>query len=85
MRLIDADALTEFIENKYDITRERDYEGGRKDACVEILEEINRMANEYSERELERLTRELNAVKHKMLIDNLMSYLPHHNVLNPIL
>lgn len=72
MRLIDADALTEFIENKYDITRERDYEGGRKDACVEILEEINRLASEYSEREIERLKGELNKVKHEILMNDLL-------------
>ena len=72
MRLLDADALTEFIENKYDITWERDYEGGIKDACVEILEEINRLTSEYSEREIERLKGELNKVKHEILMNELM-------------
>lgn len=43
MRCIDADALIEFIENRYDITWKDDYEGGIKDACVDILEEINKM------------------------------------------
>lgn len=43
MRLIDADALIKFIENRYDITWEDDYEGGIKDACTDILEEINKM------------------------------------------
>ena len=42
-RCIDADALIEFIENRYDITWKDDYEGGIKDACVDILEEINKM------------------------------------------
>ena len=43
MRLIDGDVLIEFIENRYDITWENDYEGGIKDACVDILEEICKM------------------------------------------
>lgn len=43
MRTIDADALIEFIENSYKITWKGGYEGGIKDACVEILEQINRM------------------------------------------
>lgn len=43
MRCIDGDVLIEFIENRYDITWEDDYEGGIKDACVDILEKINKM------------------------------------------
>ena len=43
MRLIDADALIKFIDNRYDITWKDDYEGGIKDACTDILEEINKM------------------------------------------
>lgn len=42
-RLIDADALIEFIENRYNITWKDDYEGGIKDACVDILEKISTM------------------------------------------
>ena len=42
-RLIDADALIEFIENRYEITWKDDYEGGIKDACVDILEKISTM------------------------------------------
>lgn len=44
MKPIDADELIEFIENRYEITWESDtYEGGIKDACVDILEKINGM------------------------------------------
>lgn len=44
MRAIDADALIEFIKNRYEITWESDsYEGGIKDACVDILEKIENM------------------------------------------
>lgn len=43
-RLVDADALIEFIDNRYDITWEDDdYEGGIKDACTDILEKIDTM------------------------------------------
>lgn len=42
-RLIDADALIEFIENRYYITWKDDYEGGIKDACTDILEKISKM------------------------------------------
>lgn len=42
-RLIDADKLIEFIENRYEITWKDDYEGGIKDACVDILEKISTM------------------------------------------
>jgi len=42
-RLIDADALIKFIENRYKITWKDDYEGGIKDACTDIIEEINKM------------------------------------------
>ena len=43
-RLIDADELIEFIENRYDITWKSDcYEGGIKDACTDIIEKINSM------------------------------------------
>ena len=72
MRLIDADALIEFIENKYDITRERDYEGGIKDVCTDILKEIDRLASEYSEREIERLKGELNKVRREILMNDLL-------------
>lgn len=41
--LILADELIEFIENRYDITWKDDYEGGIKDACVDILEKISTM------------------------------------------
>ena len=50
MRAINADALIEFIENRYDITWKDDYEGGIKDACVDILEEINKMPTIEPER-----------------------------------
>ena len=40
-RLIDVDKLIEFIENRYEITWKDDYEGGIKDACVDILEKIS--------------------------------------------
>ena len=50
MRLINADALIKFIENRYDITWEDDYEGGIKDACTDILEEINKMPTIEPER-----------------------------------
>ena len=42
-RLISADELIEFIENRYEITWKDDYEGGVKDACVDILEKISTM------------------------------------------
>lgn len=43
-RLVDADALIEFVEDRYDITWESDnYEGGIKDACTDILEKIDTM------------------------------------------
>ena len=41
MRLIDADALKEIIENSYEVTWDHDYNGGFKDACVLILDEID--------------------------------------------
>ena len=42
MRRIDADALKDFIENRYTITWEADtYEAGIKDACTDILKFIN--------------------------------------------
>lgn len=41
--LILADELIEFIENRYKITWKDDYEGGIKDACVDILEKISTM------------------------------------------
>lgn len=50
MRSIDADALIKFIENRYDITWKHDYEGGIKDACTDILEEINKMPTIDSQR-----------------------------------
>lgn len=41
-RMIDADAIEDFIENRYTITWEADtYEGGIKDACTDILEFMN--------------------------------------------
>ena len=53
-RLIYADELIEFIENRYEITWKDDYEGGIKDACVDILEKISTMptAIQTSEDEL---------------------------------
>ena len=43
-RLIDADELIEFVEDRYEITWESDcYEGGIKDACSDIIEKINTM------------------------------------------
>ena len=42
-RLVDADTLIKFIDNRYNITWKDDYEGGIKDACTDILEEINKM------------------------------------------
>ena len=50
MRLIDADALIKFIDNRYHITWKDDYEGGIKDACMDILEEINKMPTIEPER-----------------------------------
>ena len=50
MRAINADALIKFIENRYDITWKDDYEGGIKDACTDILEEINKMPTIEPER-----------------------------------
>jgi hypothetical protein len=42
--MIDADALIEFIENRYEITWDSGtYEGGIKDACTDILEKIDNM------------------------------------------
>ena len=41
MRAIDADALKEIIENSYEVTWNHDYNGGFKDACVSILDEID--------------------------------------------
>lgn len=52
-RLINADELIEFIENRYDITWKDDYEGGIKDACTDILEKINKMQTIESERKIE--------------------------------
>ena len=44
MRLIDADELLEFVEDRYEITWESDtYEGGIKDACSDIIEKIDNM------------------------------------------
>lgn len=44
MRLIDADALLKFVEDRYEITWESDtYEGGIKDACSDIIEKIDNM------------------------------------------
>ena len=53
-RLISSDELIEFIENRYEITWKDDYEGGIKDACVDILEKISTMptAIQASEDEL---------------------------------
>ena len=43
-RLIDADELLKFVEDRYDITWESDsYEGGIKDACSDIIEKIDNM------------------------------------------
>lgn len=43
-RLIDADALLKFVEDRYEITWESDtYEGGIKDACSDIIEKIDNM------------------------------------------
>ena len=50
MRLIDKDALIEFIENRYSITWKNDYEGGIKDACTDILEKISNMPTIEPER-----------------------------------
>ncbi len=50
MRLIDGDALIEFIENRYNITWKNDYEGGIKDACTDILEKISKMPTIEPER-----------------------------------
>ena len=40
MRLIDADKLKEYIDNIFVVSWEHDYDGGFKDACVEILNAI---------------------------------------------
>ena len=43
-RLVDADELIKFVEDRYEITWESDcYEGGIKDACCDILEKIDTM------------------------------------------
>jgi hypothetical protein len=42
-RFVDADALIEFIDNRYDVTWKDDYEGGIKDAYTDILEKIDTM------------------------------------------
>lgn len=41
--LKDVNTLIEFIENRYEITWKDDYEGGIKDACIDILEKISTM------------------------------------------
>ena len=41
MRLIDADALRVFVEGRYTITWNHDYDGGIKDACIDILNFID--------------------------------------------
>lgn len=40
-RLIDADALIEFVEGRYTVTWNHDYDGGIKDACIDILNFID--------------------------------------------
>jgi len=51
-RLIDADELIEFIENRYEITWDSStYEGGIKDACVDFLEKIKEMIAQEGEQE----------------------------------
>ena len=40
-RLIDADALLEFVEGRYTVTWKHDYDGGIKDACIDILNFID--------------------------------------------
>lgn len=42
-RLISADELIEFVENRYEITWKYDYDGGIKDACIDVLEKISTM------------------------------------------
>lgn len=42
-RLISAYELIEFIENRYEITWKDNYEGGIKDACIDVLEKISTM------------------------------------------
>ena len=42
MRLIDADALIEFVEGRYTVTWNHDYDGGIKDACIDILNFIDK-------------------------------------------
>ena len=54
-RLISADELIEFIENRYEITWKDDYEGGVKDACVDILEKISTMPTVIPASEKEKL------------------------------
>ena len=39
--MIDADALREFVEGRYTITWGHDYDGGIKDACIDILNFID--------------------------------------------
>lgn len=76
-RLISADELIEFIENRYEITWKDDYEGGIKDACVDILEKISTMprysSSESKERpvfmpqyELTPLSKEGGVMEHQM-------------------
>lgn len=40
MRLIDADALIEFIDSKFVVSWKHDYDGGFKDACIAVLNAI---------------------------------------------
>jgi hypothetical protein len=43
-RLIDADSLLKFVEDRYENTWESDcYEGGIKDTCSDIIEKIDTM------------------------------------------
>lgn len=56
-RLIDADELIKWIEDRYEITWETDtYEGGIKDACSDMLKKIDNMPTIEPERKKGRWT-----------------------------
>lgn len=68
MRLIDADALIEFVKGEYWC--------GSESARVEILEEIEILADEYKNREIERLKKELEFAKHEAITSYILSSFP---------
>ena len=67
VRLIDADALIEFVKGEYWC--------GSESARVEILEEIEILADEYKNREIERLKKELEFAKHEATTSHIINSL----------